>query len=234
LRDIISSYKGHTLFALILGILFFNNPLTIALTIIGANFPDLDHKIKKDTVYKIIIFGLLIFIILYIFKLPFYLGIIITLIGIIFFFSSHRGFSHSILGLFMLSILISGILFFSLNIIQNFSPLTNSLLNIVILISLLALSLNKNLYLIFFPLFFISLLLFNLVNITTLEIFISIFLGYLSHLILDSFSPSGIKPFSPLSNKKVYKKFGFFISLFLLIIGIYNFYLNYLREIIIF
>lgn len=231
MRDIISSYKGHTVFALILGLLFFNNPLAVALTIIGANFPDLDHKFKKDTVYKIIIFGLLIFIILYILKLPFYLGIIITLIGIIFFFSNHRGFSHSIFGLILLSALISGTLFFSLDLVNGFS---NNLLNTVILISILAFSLNKNLYLIFFPIFFISLILVNVSNLSILQIFLSLFLGYLSHLVLDSYTPSGIKLFSPLSNKKVHKKFGLIITLLLIIIGICNFYLNYLSEIIVF
>ena len=43
-----SSYKGHTIFALVLALMFFNNPLIIALSVIGANIPDFDHKFKKD------------------------------------------------------------------------------------------------------------------------------------------------------------------------------------------
>ena len=76
-----SSYKGHTIFALILALMFFNNPLIIALSVIGANIPDFDHKFKKDNVYKMIILGLIVFISLYILKLPYYLGLIIVFLG---------------------------------------------------------------------------------------------------------------------------------------------------------
>jgi inner membrane protein len=48
-----SSYKGHSIFAFILALIFFHNPLTIALTIIGANAPDFDHDFKRENVYKI-------------------------------------------------------------------------------------------------------------------------------------------------------------------------------------
>ena len=74
----ISSYKGHSLFALLLALMFFHNPLLIALTFIGANIPDFDHKFKKDHVYKLIILGLIVFISLYILKLPYYIGLIIV------------------------------------------------------------------------------------------------------------------------------------------------------------
>ena len=46
-----SSYKGHSIFALLLALMFFHNPLLIALTFIGANIPDFDHKFKKDHDY---------------------------------------------------------------------------------------------------------------------------------------------------------------------------------------
>ena len=72
-----SSYKGHSIFALILSLMFFINPLLIALTVIGANIPDFDHKFKKDNVYKMIILGLVVFIFLYILKLPSLIGSII-------------------------------------------------------------------------------------------------------------------------------------------------------------
>ena len=84
-----SSYKGHSIFALILSIMFFHNPLLIALTLIGANVPDFDHKFKKDNVYKIIILGLVIFISLYILKLPYYIGLILVFLGVMFYFLEH-------------------------------------------------------------------------------------------------------------------------------------------------
>ena len=35
-----SSYKGHSVFAFLLALMFFHSPLLIALTLIGANIPE--------------------------------------------------------------------------------------------------------------------------------------------------------------------------------------------------
>lgn len=98
-----SSYKGHSLFALILAVMFSFNPLIIALAVIGANIPDFDHKFKKENVYKIIILGLLVFISLYVLKLPYFIGLIIVFVGVTFYFSEHRSFTHSIPGTIILA-----------------------------------------------------------------------------------------------------------------------------------
>jgi inner membrane protein len=199
----------------------------IAISIIGANLPDFDHKIKKDNVYKIIIIGLIIFIVLYTLKLPFYIGIIITLTGFIFYFSNHRGFTHSIWGVILLTILISGFLICSFQLINDFFNISNKELIFVILILLTsAFSLNKKLYLIFIPFFLISLFLFGIKDINFTKIILSLFLGYLSHIVLDSFSPAGIKLFSPISNKKFFKKFGIIVLIIILFLGFLNIYFN--------
>ena len=70
---------------------------------------------------------------------------------------------------------------------------------------------------IFLPLFFISLFILNNMSVNYVEIVLSLFLGLFSHIVLDSFTPAGIKIFAPLSSKKVYRNFGI-ISIFILII----------------
>ncbi|WP_409201049.1 metal-dependent hydrolase [Methanobrevibacter sp. DSM 116169] len=223
-----SSYKGHTLFALILSILYFQNPLLISLSIIGANLPDFDHKLKKDNVYKMIIFGLSLFIILYILKLPYYIGIILVIIGLIFYFSNHRGFTHSIFGLIILTSLFSGILILSFELVNSYLDISNKSLIFAILIILIGtFSLNKKLYLFFVPLFLISIFFFNIDSINYFQIILSIFLGYFSHLILDAFTPAGVKLFRPFSNKKYYKKFAITSLLILIIIGFLNLYFQF-------
>jgi inner membrane protein len=215
---------------LILSALLFYNPLLIALSIIGANLPDFDHKFKKDNVYKMIIFGLLIFIILYISDLPYFIGIVITTLGVIFYFSNHRGFTHSIFGLIILTGLSFVLIVSSYEFILNnqFIIISNHLFVMVILIALFGvLTLNKRLYLLFLPIFLISLFFISNLDVNYINIFLSIFLGVLSHLILDSFTPSGIKLFSPLSSKKVHKKFGLFLTIILFLVILINFYFNF-------
>ncbi|MBQ6512664.1 metal-dependent hydrolase [Methanobrevibacter sp.] len=213
-----SSYKGHSIFALLLAIMFFHNPLLIALTFIGANIPDFDHKFKKDNVYKLIIFGLIIFISLYILKLPYYIGLIIVFLGVTFYFSEHRSFTHSIFGVLTLTSAVSLILIWGYELIIGITVLNNHYIILAILIAILSfLFLNRKLLMVFLPVFFVSLFLINDLDINYIQIVLALFLGVFSHIVLDSFTPAGIKIFAPLSSKKVYKNFAL-LSIFALIV----------------
>ena len=155
-----SSYKGHSIFAFLLSLIFFHNPLLIALTLIGANIPDFDHKFKKDNVYKMIILGLIVFISLYILKLPYYIGLIIVFLGVTFYFSEHRSFTHSIFGVLTLTSAVSLILIWGFQLITALTTLQNPYLLMGILTALLSfLFLNKKVLMVFLPVFFISLFL---------------------------------------------------------------------------
>ena len=213
----ISSYKGHSVFALLLALMFFHNPLLIALTFIGANIPDFDHKFKKDHVYKLIILGLIVFISLYILQLPYLIGLIIVFLGVTFYFSEHRSFTHSIFGVLTLTSAVSLIMIWGYELVIGVTILNDSYFVMAVLIAILSfLFLNKKLLMVFLPLFFVSLFFINDLNMTYIEIVLALFLGLFSHVVLDSFTPAGIKIFAPLSSKKVYKRFGL-ISIFVLI-----------------
>ncbi len=222
----ISSYKGHTLFGLLISLLFFQNPFAIALVILGANFSDFDHDFKRENVFILIIIGLILTFLMYVFNLPYYIGLVLILLGLIFLLSSHRGFTHSLLGIIVLSLIVSVIIISGINFIIYFSLFANyinfkfALAIMIILISLFAL--NKRITPIFLALFILSLFAFPFNSINYFLIFGSVFLGFLSHIILDSFSPSGIKLFSPFSEKKVYKKFGIIMTIILIIFSIPN------------
>ena len=207
-----SSYKGHSIFALLLACMFFHSPLLIALTLIGANIPDFDHKFKKENVYRMIILGLIMFISLYILKLPYYIGLIVVFLGVTFYFSEHRSFTHSLFGVLTLTAAVSLILIWSLQLITVVSMLNDHYLILAILIAFLGfLFLNKKLLMIFLPIFFISLFVVKTGDFSYIEIVLSLLLGVFSHIVIDSFTPSGIKLFAPLSSKKVYKNFGLMV-----------------------
>lgn len=213
-----STYKGHSIFALIISLMFFHSPLLLALSLIGANVPDFDHKFKKDNVYKLIILGLVVFISLYILKLPYLIGLIIVFLGACFYFSEHRSFTHSIFGAIILTSAISLILIWAFQLVTNLTDLQNYYLLMAILIALLSfLFLNKKVLMIFLPVFFVSLFIFNTGEVNYIEIIVAIFLGMFSHIVLDSFTPAGIKIFAPLSSKKVRSNFGW-ASIFILIV----------------
>ena len=212
-----SSYKGHSLFALILASLFSFNPLIIALTVIGANVPDFDHKVRVEHVYKMIILGLLVFISLYILKLPYYLGLIIVFLGITFYFSEHRSFTHSIPGMLVLTSAIALILIWAWELVINITILPNNYLMAILIALLSFLFLNKRLLPIFIPLFFISVVVFESFEISYIQIVLALFLGIFSHSVLDATTPAGVKLFSPISQNDYHKNFAV-ASIFILIV----------------
>ncbi len=159
-----------------------------------------------------IILGLIMFISLYILKLPYYIGLIVVFLGVTFYFSEHRSFTHSLFGVLTLTAAVSLILIWSLQLITVVSMLNDHYLILAILIALLGfLFLNKKLLMIFLPIFFISLFVVKTGDFSYIEIVLSLLLGVFSHIVIDSFTPSGIKLFAPLSSKKVYKNFGLMV-----------------------
>ncbi len=103
-----------------------------------------------------IILGLIVFISLYILKLPYYLGLIIVFLGTVFYFSQHRSFTHSIFGVLTLTATVSLILIWAYEILMDITIIPTSYLFMAILIALLSfLFLNKKLLLIFLPLFLV-------------------------------------------------------------------------------
>jgi inner membrane protein len=216
--------------------MFFHNPLTIALTLIGANIPDFDHEFKQENVYKMIILGLIVFISLHILKLPYYIGLIIVFLGVTFYFSEHRSFTHSIFGVLTLTSAVSLIMIWGFQLINAVTIIEEHYLLMAILIALLSfLFLNKKVLMIFLPLFFISLFIVPTAAISYIEIVLSLFLGLFSHVVLDSFTPAGIKIFAPLSSKKVYRNFGLAMIFLMIFIAIlyhiptfFDLYCNYI------
>ena len=168
--------------------------------------------------------GLILTIVMYAFNFPYYIGLILILLSLIFLLSNHRGFTHSIFGIIVLSILISAIVICGMNFIIYFSMfskyITFKLALVLMIILLSVFVLNKRVLPFFLALLILCLLFIPCTKISYVLIFISLILGFLSHLILDSFSSSGIRLFRPFSNQKVYKKFGIILSILLIILSI--------------
>lgn len=86
---------------------------------------------------------------------------------------------------------------------------------------------NKKVLFVVFILIMFSIWKFNTFHISFITSIIPVFLGLLSHMILDSFTPSGVRPFIPFSNKKFYKNFGIVMIIILAIIFILIFTNNF-------
>ena len=132
--------------------------------------------------------------------------------------------SSSILGTVLITIFLSLFLFFGIGLSSNnldFNNPRNLMILLILIIALALLFLNKKLS----PIFLIAMgalvLAVNIGIISPLKINLtllvfSIFFGLSSHIIMDSFTPAGVKAFSPFNDRGYHKKFG--ISLFLIVV----------------
>ena len=204
------SYKKHILFSLIMALPFFPDVFYLSLAVVGASIVDLDHHVKKKNLIIMALSGVLLAGILYLFKLPFLLGIILVALASIFYVSKHRGFMHSIFGIVVATAFLTVFVTGSYLSIQNFSSEPKVSLIVVSLI-LGFIVLNKKLIPLFTILVLSGIILTPNTGLDPYFVFGAIFVGCLSHLILDLFTPSGVEVFNPISSHRYKKTLGIFL-----------------------
>lgn len=202
-----ASYKEHALFSIMIALPFIQDVFYLSFAVIGASIIDMDHHVKKNNLIIMTISGIILFILLYILKLPYLIGISLIVIVLIFHLSRHRGFTHSLLGILVLSSLLT---FFLLGLYSLFHGLNIESKISLIIISVISgiMILNKKILLPFFILVLIGVIITPNTNLSIYYTFLAILTGSLSHIMLDLFTPSGIELFNPLSSRKFKKYFG--------------------------
>ena len=220
------SYKKHALFSLIIAVPFIHDIFYLSLALIGASMIDMDHHIRKNDLILLAVLGVLLTFSLYILKLPFLIGISLIIMAFIFYLSKHRGFVHSIWGVLALSFLLAFSVIGIYALLHGFN-LDEKISLIVISVILGIITLNKKFLLPFFIIVPVGIIITKNTDLNMLYVFLAILIGSLSHILLDLFTPSGIRLFNPLSSKKFKKSSG--VILFVLwafLAFIYVFKLN--------
>ena len=204
------SYKKHILFALIMALPFFPNVFYLSLAVIGTSIIDFDHLLKIKNLFIMAFFGILLTFLLYLLKLPLILGLLLIFLALIFLVCKNRGFMHSLFGIILTSVILTFFIMGSYFLIFNFT--SNRLVILIIILSFLGfLSLNRKLIAPYIVLVVVGMLLLPNPDITIYSIFGALLLGFLSHIALDLFTPSGVAIFNPLSKRKYHKITGLVI-----------------------
>lgn len=214
------SYKKHILFSLIMVLPFFPDVFYLSLAVIGTSIIDFDHLLKIKSLFIMGLMGILLTFLLYLLKLPLILGLLLIFLALIFLACKDRGFMHSVFGVTLTSVILTLFIIGSYFLIFNFT--SNRLAILIVIISFLGfLSLNKKLVAPFIVLVVVGMLLLPVPDINLYSIFGALFLGFLSHITLDLFTPSGVALFNPLSKRKYHKITGLVIlGVWILFVGI--------------
>jgi len=200
------SYKEHLLFSLILALPFFPDVFYLSLAVLGASMVDLDHRVKEKNLMIMAFSGAILAGAFYVLKLPFLLGIILIALALVFYVSKHRGFMHSIFGAVFITTVITIFVMGSYLLFQDFQVnLKVSLVFISIFLGFIIL--NKKLVPLFSILVLIGVILTPNSVPDPIYVLGAVFLGCLSHLILDLFTPSGVELLNPFPPRR-FKKFG--------------------------
>lgn len=219
-----SSYKAHALAGIIMAFPFIPSFFYLFFAVIGASIPDMDHKHNKNKVNSMFLVGIIISLLLVILKGSILSGLIIILLAITFYYSKHRGLTHSITGAIVICLLL-------LFMMMGFLPVVTSLaeyahytmpnnLSIFVILSLLGYFVVSRKVLTYYEILLALCLFLAPVNISIINwrlIFIMLFIGAISHMVLDLLTPSGLAVFWPFTEKEYHKK------LALLFIGIWLF-----------
>jgi len=202
------SYKEHVLVSIIMVLPFFQDVFYIALAVIGASMIDMDHHVNQKNITILGLLGIILALILYILHLPYLVGILIALMAFLFYLSEHRGFMHSILGIIFISACIT---FFVLGAFVMITDYGLSLKISLIIISLILgiVILNKKIVPIYAFLIIIGLIFTSNQAFNIYYVLLALFLGSLSHIILDLFTKSGVELLNPISYVKFHKLAGF-------------------------
>lgn len=207
------SYKKHAIFSLIIAVPFIHDIFYLSLALIGASMIDMDHHLRKNDLILLAVLGILLTVSLYILKLPFLVGISLIVMAFIFYISKHRGFTHSIHGILVLSFLLAFSVAGIYSLLHGFNILEKICL-IIISVVLGVITLNKKLLLPFFIIVPVGIIVTKSPDLNMFYVFLALLIGSLSHILLDLFTPSGIRLFNPLSSKKFKKSSG--VILFIL------------------
>ncbi len=202
------SYKEHVLFSIIMVFPFFPDVFYIALAVIGASIIDMDHRVNNKNMIILGLLGVVMALVLYILQLPYLVGILIALMALLFYVSEHRGFMHSVFGIILITGCISLFVLGAYTLLLDFSAgLKISLIVTVLILGIVIL--NRKLVPIFGFLLILGISLTSNPGFNIYYTFSALFLGCLSHIILDLFTPSGVQLLTPLSSGKFKKRAGF-------------------------
>lgn len=221
------SYKNHLLFSLLIAIVvtapFFPNVFYLSLALIGASIVDLDHPLRNSNLLLLGLFGIILVLTLYILQKSILLGLILILLSLIFFVSTHRGFMHSLLGVSIIATLLTMFTYGAFQFLITFSvPTAPALAIIAVFLGIMIL--NKQIMPFYVILSFLGIFLISKSFFNIYYVFFSFVLGLMSHILLDMSTGHGVALFAPLYSKKFGKKM-LILLISLWMVGLIWFYL---------
>ncbi|NYB51813.1 MAG: metal-dependent hydrolase [Methanobacteriaceae archaeon] len=218
------SYKKHILFSIIMVLPFFPEVYYLALAVIGASVVDLDTSFRYRNLLIMALSGGVLAFLLELFNITPFPGILLISIALFFFVAQHRGLVHSIPGVCLVAFSLSLFVLSFQGLLSAFNMdyrisiyLTSIIIGVLVL--------NRGFLILYALLVSLGIFLTPERSFNFLYIYTALFVGSLSHLILDLFTGNGVKLFGPISSHNYGKIAGLFLLvLWAIFVLIFNFF----------
>lgn len=201
------SYKKHILFSIIMVFPFFPDVYYLALAVIGASVVDLDTSFRYRNLLIMALSGGALAFVLQLLNITPFPGILLLSIAFFFFLAQHRGFIHSIPGVCLATFCLALFILSFQGILLTFHVdyrisiyLTSIIIGVLVL--------NRGLLIIYALLVSLGIFLSPQTSFNFLYIYTALFVGSLSHLILDLFTGGGVMLLNPLWKQRYGKTAG--------------------------
>ena len=230
----VSSYKSHAIAGILFALPFISNVFYLFFALLGASVPDLDHQNNKHKVYSMIGFGVVLSVLLFFLNGDVLSGLVLILLGVIFYFSHHRGFSHTLVGIVVLSCLFSFMFIGFVSVLMRLCidfgvnvPFSSIVFIVMVLIGYFVIHRRYLMLYILALAVYLVLFGFDFGMFNWYVVFGMFLVGGLSHLILDLRTPAGLSLFKPFIKRKFHQKMALFLFIIWLVVAVgYLVYFN--------
>ncbi|MBQ6443856.1 MAG: metal-dependent hydrolase [Methanosphaera sp.] len=208
-----SNYRTHAIAGIVMALPFVPDIFYLFFALIGASICDLDHDNNRHKVNSMMITGVVLSVILFFFNSSSISALILVILSMIFYISKHRGFTHTLLGIILLPALF---LFMIMGFISFFNriflilniPIPHMLVLFVTMAIAGFFVISRKYYILYFIVLGLYLYVIPLdySTINWTMALVMLFVGAMSHIILDLLTPAGLNLFEPFSSVECHKK----------------------------
>lgn len=222
-----SSFRSHALAGLLFGLPFVCNIFYLFFALLGASIPDLDHQNNKRKVYSMIIVGIILSVLLFFLNGDVISCLILIFLGVIFYLSHHRDFSHTLVGIVVLSCLFSFMFMGLVSVLMSLCvyfgvnvPFSSIVFIVMVLIGYFVIHRRYLMLYILVLAIYLVLFGFDFGMFNWYLVFGMFLVGGFSHLILDLRTPAGLSLFKPFIKRKFHQSMALFLFIVWLVVAI--------------
>ncbi|MBE6487708.1 MAG: hypothetical protein E7Z86_03235 [Methanosphaera stadtmanae] len=226
---VMSNYRNHAIGGLIFALPFAPGIFYLFFALLGASIPDMDHDNNINKVGTMLIWGVILSVFLFFVDGLNISALLLVGLAIIFYISKHRGFTHTILGITILSyvflLMIMGFIPVFMRLSLNLGISIPTVVYIFVIMAIIGyFIISRRYYILYLAVLLVYLYLFPIdyLSINWLSVFLMFFLGALSHIILDLFTPSGVSFLQPFNDSKFHSNIAWILIILWLLASVYT------------